>query len=116
MQQTLTQTLWMRKVRSMPCCVWCQAARLSSACTLAACVADHTSCLGPGALVLTLAPAVVWLPACLPAGLPLVYNEARIAAFWGKRPGELASRWTRFAAVSGEQQQPSRGTCAVVNS
>lgn len=35
-------------------------------------------------------------------GLPLVYNEARIAAFWGKRPGELASRWTRFAAISGE--------------
>ncbi|WIA08193.1 hypothetical protein OEZ85_007646 [Tetradesmus obliquus] len=33
-------------------------------------------------------------------GLPLVYNEARIAAFWGKRPGELASRWTRFAAIS----------------
>lgn len=46
-----------------------------------------------------------------------MYNEARIAAFWGKRPGELASRWTRFAAVSGEQQQQqqlSRGTCAVV--
>lgn len=42
--------------------------------------------------------SVLW-----PAGLPLVYNEARIAAFWGKRPGELASRWTRFAAVSGEQ-------------
>jgi hypothetical protein len=38
-------------------------------------------------------------------GLPLVYNEARIAAFWSKRPGELASRWTRFAAISGEQQQ-----------
>jgi hypothetical protein len=36
-------------------------------------------------------------------GLPLVYNEARIAAFWGKRPGELASRWTRFAAISGER-------------
>jgi hypothetical protein len=35
-------------------------------------------------------------------GLPLVYNEARIAAFWSKRPGELASRWTRFAAISGE--------------
>eukprot|EP00879_Flechtneria_rotunda_P018081 GHRR01018954.1.p1 GENE.GHRR01018954.1~~GHRR01018954.1.p1 ORF type:complete len:193 (+),score=54.96 GHRR01018954.1:1089-1667(+) len=38
-------------------------------------------------------------------GLPLVYNEARIAAFWSKRPGELASRWTRFAAIIGEQQQ-----------
>jgi hypothetical protein len=36
-------------------------------------------------------------------GLPLVYNEARIAAFWSKRPGELASRWTRFAAISGER-------------
>jgi hypothetical protein len=35
-------------------------------------------------------------------GLPLVYNEARIAAFWSKRPGELAGRWTRFAAISGE--------------
>jgi hypothetical protein len=34
-------------------------------------------------------------------GLPFVYNEARIAAFWGNRPGELASRWTRFAAISG---------------
>eukprot|EP00775_Hariotina_reticulata_P011760 gene11760-11906_t len=37
-------------------------------------------------------------------GLPLVYNEARIAAFWSKRPGELASRWTRFAAISVLQQ------------
>lgn len=44
----------------------------------------------------------------LPAGLPLVYNEARIASFWGKRPGELASRWTRFAAVSGKGQQAGR--------
>jgi hypothetical protein len=25
-------------------------------------------------------------------GLPLVYNEERIAAFWGTRPGELAGR------------------------
>eukprot|EP00882_Tetradesmus_deserticola_P012006 GHRQ01012707.1.p1 GENE.GHRQ01012707.1~~GHRQ01012707.1.p1 ORF type:complete len:132 (+),score=35.89 GHRQ01012707.1:283-678(+) len=41
-------------------------------------------------------------------GLPLVYNEARIAAFWGRRPGELAGRWTRFAAISGEQQQRQR--------
>lgn len=44
-------------------------------------------------------------------GLPLVYNESRIAGFWSKRPGELASRWTRFAAIAGEQlshpsQQP----------
>lgn len=36
-------------------------------------------------------------------GLPIVYNEAAIAAFWGKRPGELAARWTRFAAISGER-------------
>ncbi len=33
-------------------------------------------------------------------GLPLVYNEERIAQFWSKRPGELASRWANFAAVS----------------
>ncbi|KAG2445070.1 hypothetical protein HYH02_008937 [Chlamydomonas schloesseri] len=33
-------------------------------------------------------------------GLPLVYNEERIAAYWGGRPGELAGRWTKFAAVS----------------
>eukprot|EP00878_Enallax_costatus_P022842 GHUV01024272.1.p1 GENE.GHUV01024272.1~~GHUV01024272.1.p1 ORF type:complete len:684 (+),score=139.67 GHUV01024272.1:232-2283(+) len=33
-------------------------------------------------------------------GLPLVYNEARIAKFWSKRPGELAGRWTRFAAIA----------------
>lgn len=33
-------------------------------------------------------------------GLPLVYNEERIAEFWKKRPGELASRWTRFAGIS----------------
>lgn len=33
-------------------------------------------------------------------GLPLVYNEDRIAEFWKKRPGELASRWTRFAGIS----------------
>ena len=33
-------------------------------------------------------------------GLPLVYNEAKIAAFWGSRPGELFSRWTRFTAIS----------------
>lgn len=61
-------------------------------------------------------------------GLPLVYNEERVATFWkgkfGKRfdllsrailaelvlnnnllpfAGELSSRWARFAAVSGEQ-------------
>lgn len=33
-------------------------------------------------------------------GLPLVYNEERIAQFWSKRPGELASRWGNFAAIS----------------
>ncbi|KAG2430848.1 hypothetical protein HXX76_009822 [Chlamydomonas incerta] len=33
-------------------------------------------------------------------GLPLVYNEERIAAYWGGRPGELTGRWTKFAAVS----------------
>ncbi|PNW83358.1 hypothetical protein CHLRE_05g246552v5 [Chlamydomonas reinhardtii] len=33
-------------------------------------------------------------------GLPLVYNEERIAGYWGGRPGELAGRWTKFAAVS----------------
>ncbi|GIM02717.1 hypothetical protein Vretimale_7548 [Volvox reticuliferus] len=33
-------------------------------------------------------------------GLPLVYNEERIASYWGGRPGELAGRWTKFAAVS----------------
>ncbi|GLC69551.1 hypothetical protein PLESTF_000846400 [Pleodorina starrii] len=33
-------------------------------------------------------------------GLPLVYNEERIASYWGVRPGELAGRWTKFAAVS----------------
>ncbi len=34
-------------------------------------------------------------------GLPLVYNEQRIASFWKGRPGELASRWARFGAVAG---------------
>ena len=33
-------------------------------------------------------------------GLPLVYNEARIAEFWKGRPGELAARWTRFARIA----------------
>ena len=33
-------------------------------------------------------------------GLPLVYNEEKIAAFWGSRPGELAGRWATFATVS----------------
>ncbi|DBB04853.1 TPA: hypothetical protein ACH3X3_010141 [Trebouxia sp. C0006] len=33
-------------------------------------------------------------------GLPLVYNEERIASFWKGKPGELTSRWARFAAVS----------------
>ncbi len=34
-------------------------------------------------------------------GLPLVYNEESIAAYWRGRPGELASRWTMFASISG---------------
>ncbi len=34
-------------------------------------------------------------------GLPLVYNEEKIAEFWGDRPGELFTRWTRFTAISG---------------
>lgn len=46
--------------------------------------------------------------------MPIVYNEAAIAAFWGKRPGELASRWTRFAAISGEHQQRRRRSAVVV--
>ncbi|KAL3161508.1 hypothetical protein ABBQ32_010382 [Trebouxia sp. C0010 RCD-2024] len=33
-------------------------------------------------------------------GLPLVYNEERIAGFWKGKPGELTSRWARFAAIS----------------
>eukprot|EP00887_Chlorella_sp_A99_P000183 scaffold13.g183.t1 len=33
-------------------------------------------------------------------GLPLVYNEQAIAAYWRGRPGDLASRWTKFAGVS----------------
>ena len=33
-------------------------------------------------------------------GLPLVYNEERIAEFWKTRPGELASRWARFARIA----------------
>lgn len=33
-------------------------------------------------------------------GLPLVYNEAAIAAFWRRRPGDLAGRWAKFAAIS----------------
>lgn len=35
-------------------------------------------------------------------GLPLVYNEAKIADFWRSRPGELASRWAKFGRISGE--------------
>ncbi len=31
-----------------------------------------------------------------------VYNEESIAAYWSDRPGELTSRWTKFAGVSGE--------------
>jgi hypothetical protein len=33
-------------------------------------------------------------------GLPLVYNEEKIASFWKQRPGELAARWTRFAGIA----------------
>ncbi|KAL4853737.1 hypothetical protein ACK3TF_005338 [Chlorella vulgaris] len=33
-------------------------------------------------------------------GLPLVYNEESIAAYWRNRPGELTSRWTKFAGIS----------------
>lgn len=33
-------------------------------------------------------------------GLPLVYNEERIASYWGSRPSELAGRWAKFAAIS----------------
>ncbi|MEW5317369.1 MAG: hypothetical protein WDW38_008671 [Sanguina aurantia] len=33
-------------------------------------------------------------------GLPLVYNEERISQFWKGRPGELATRWARFAGIS----------------
>lgn len=33
-------------------------------------------------------------------GLPLVYNEAAIAAYWSDKPGELAGRWTNFAGVA----------------
>ena len=35
------------------------------------------------------------------AGLPLVYNEAKIAAYWRNKPGELARRWANFARISG---------------
>jgi predicted unusual protein kinase regulating ubiquinone biosynthesis (AarF/ABC1/UbiB family) len=54
-------------------------------------------------------------------GLPIVYNEARIADFWRTRPGELAARWTKFfgiaapwlaslaqAAVQGKLSDPQR--------
>jgi hypothetical protein len=33
-------------------------------------------------------------------GLPLVYNEQRIASYWGRRPGELAGRWTKWVHTS----------------
>ena len=29
-----------------------------------------------------------------------MYNEAAIAAFWRRRPGELAARWAKFAGIS----------------
>lgn len=47
-------------------------------------------------------------------GLPMVYNEAKIAQFWSKRPGELVGRWTRFTAISGELtgwEQARRSSC-----
>lgn len=44
-------------------------------------------------------------------GLPLVYNEERIAAFWGSRPTELLGRWTRFTAIAGDS---SCGNVALV--
>jgi len=34
-------------------------------------------------------------------GLPLVYNEQRIAAFWSTRPGELAGRCVGCCLVVG---------------
>jgi hypothetical protein len=37
-------------------------------------------------------------------GLPLVYNEQRIANFWGKRPGELAGRWTKWVPFNYNSQ------------
>lgn len=33
--------------------------------------------------------------------VPQVYNEESIAAYWSNRPGELTSRWTKFAGISG---------------
>lgn len=66
MQQTLTQTLWMRKVRSMPCWVWCQRAHSRHVCRR-----PQELSWSRSALVLTLTPpAVMWLPARLPACRP----------------------------------------------
>lgn len=42
-------------------------------------------------------------------GLPLVYNEDRIALYWKGRPGELTSRWTKFAGISGGRGAGYRG-------
>jgi hypothetical protein len=39
-------------------------------------------------------------------------NEAKIAAFWSKRPAELASRWANFAAISGAQAALHHGSAA----
>jgi hypothetical protein len=108
MQKTLTQTLWTRKVSSMQHGVAPPAFVSAHTSQLHAWRADRKRCPGqPDPMLLSTDSFLSGgaLYACLPAGLPLVYNEARIASFWGKRPGELASRWTRFAAVSGEQQQ-----------
>lgn len=38
-------------------------------------------------------------------GLPMVYNETKIAEFWKNRPGELATRWAKFGAISGERMK-----------
>ncbi len=45
------------------------------------------------------------------AGLPLVYNEAKIAAYWRNKPGELARRWAKFARISGSLRSQLRSTC-----
>ena len=45
------------------------------------------------------------------AGLPLVYNEAKIAAYWSNKPGELARRWAKFARISGLPWSRLRSSC-----
>lgn len=39
-------------------------------------------------------------------GLPLVYNEQRIAEYWAGRRAVLLSRWTSFASISGAAPLP----------